>query len=141
MINKNQIFLYILYLCLAILLTISYEVADHYAQLFLASNYYYHIPLFLVKEITAISFGVLLGLDYILKETKMEGQWRLNIPRLFILALPCLIFFSIRLLAISGAVSSYPMLFGILEFIFLTSLFFQILFGYIVITSITKTKV
>lgn len=138
MIEKNRNFLNTFYLITVPLLLVTYYFFGQNSQKFLAENYFLSIPLYLAKETVVILFGVLLGLEHFLKERKKTGQWRLNIPRLLILALPCFVFFIIKLLAVLGITFNQPVLFNVLKLIFHIPELLEVFLGYILVTSFLK---
>lgn len=59
-------------------IVILYYVISYYSRIYLATNYHVNKPLFLIQESILILFGAVLGLDYILKESKKNGRWSFN---------------------------------------------------------------
>ena len=47
---------------------------------------------FITPIILHIGFGVLLGLNHLLKEKAKVGKWRVNLSKLIIIGIPALIF-------------------------------------------------
>lgn len=80
-------------------------------------------------------FGILLGLEYFLKERAKAGKWKINRSKLFIIGLPSFICFSIV-----PIITIFKLPVDIFMFVAtdLHGILFKILFGYILITSFYK---
>lgn len=97
-----------------------------------------------VYEINLITFifcaviGFTIGLEYFLNEKKKEGRWSINLPKLLLMGLPSL-YFSLYAFIFYAQVPfiSRPIEFFISGNMTLTPIF-QLLFGYVVITSLYK---
>jgi hypothetical protein len=93
-------------------------------------------PLYLQYNLITFAFcsliGVAIGMEYFLKEKKAKGRWKVNIPKLVLMGLPSLCF-SFNINGILGR----P-----LEFLLNSDLnlmiVFQVIFGYVIITSFYK---
>ena len=112
------------------------------------TNQYYHFTigpslLLLVKTIIFIIVGLLLGLESLILETRKEGKWKVNLPKVIFLGLPSL-YFSIGTLiyfycpiAFVQVTLCYPIR-HFFDGNFLTV--FQIILGYTICTSLSKIK-
>lgn len=94
-----------------------------------------------------LCIGILLGLEHLLYETKKDGVWKINIPKLIVVAIPSL-YFSLAFFLYYNSnqfvqnILAYPA--GILMRggDYLTSVSaFQILLGYSIISSFYKLSV
>ena len=102
------------------------------------------MPLLIWSSVLFIGLGLLLGIERFLLEIKKEGKLRVNLPKIIFLGLPSLYFSLGLFLAYSPIIFfrqtfTYP----ILRLLLIKSDFlaiFQIIFGYILITSIIKVK-
>lgn len=106
------------------------------------SNYYaeaqrsYNTNIIRIMLVNLIFFGgigVVLGLDNFILEFKMEGKWRVNLPKLTVLGLPSLIL-------------SIPYVYLILspsamQFMDTICLISNIVFGYILVSSIVREAI
>jgi hypothetical protein len=102
-------------------------------------------PLYLQYNLLTFAFcsliGIVIGFEYFLKEMKKKGRWKANIPKLILVGLPslCFAFYAfvfVYLLNINGILGR-P-----LEFLLSGNLnlmiVFQVIFGYVIITSFYK---
>lgn len=99
--------------------------------------------LWLIMFLANTIFGFVLGIESLLKEKGKKGMWAFNIPRIIILGLPSLImgsYFFIYYMDIQIilTLTEYLPKFMIKSSMFVT--FNQILFGYILVTNITKGR-
>ena len=112
------------------------------------NNQYYHLTispflLLLVKTIIFIIVGLLLGLESLLLETRKEGKWRVNLPKVIFLGIPSLYF------CIGTFIYYYcPIVFVQVTLCYPIRYFFdgnflmvfQIILGYTICTSLIKIK-
>lgn len=102
-----------------------------------------NLPLIIWSMIIFIVFGLLLGLEMFLLEMRKDGKWMINLPRLILLGAPSL-YFSSGILILSCPIAlirrtiSYPILY-FLKYEDILSIF-QVILGYIIITSFIKVK-
>ncbi|MFZ7120990.1 MAG: hypothetical protein ACOWWH_08590 [Eubacteriaceae bacterium] len=82
-----------------------------------------------------IIFGMILGIEYLLNQKKLEGKWKINLSKLLIMGIPSLFFASHHYITIVG-INIFP---TILNSMFL--ILWQILFGYVVVTSFYKDTI
>jgi hypothetical protein len=105
---------------------------------------YSPFPSMLWSMIIFIVLGLLLGLETFLLETRKEGTWRVNLPKIILLGVPTL-YFSLGIFIMYLPLSfiqqtlSYPLQFFLEGSTHFLSIF-QVIFGYIVITSFTKVE-
>lgn len=97
------------------------------------------------STIIFILLGTLLGLEKLLLEMRTEGKWRINLPKVILLGIPSLYFsFGIVVMyycpiAFIQQTLGYPIQFFLQsEFNFLS--IFQIILGYIIVTSFIKIE-
>jgi hypothetical protein len=82
--------------------------------------------------------GFFLGIDHFLRESKKTGTWKINIPKILIIGLPSL-FFSLTYLF--GGINNQFVQNQLLRYATLGTNFipvFQIVLGYVFITSLNK---
>ena len=101
----------------------------------------YHVISMTIK----IAIGLLLGLEYLTSEIKKEGKWKINLPKMALMVIPCL-YFSITLFLyfipnefLMNILMKPAFILFKGEFRF-TSIF-QILLGYFFITSFYKRTI
>jgi hypothetical protein len=105
---------------------------------------YNPFPSMLCSMIIFVVLGLLLGLETFLLETKKEGTWRVNLPKLILLGVPTL-YFSLGIFIMYIPLSfiqqplSYPLQFFLGDSTNFLSIF-QVILGYIIITSFTKIE-
>ncbi|HSQ33732.1 MAG TPA: hypothetical protein VLM81_02410 [Peptostreptococcaceae bacterium] len=105
---------------------------------------YSPFPSMLWSMIIFIILGLLLGLETFLLETKKEGNWRVNLPKIILLGVPTL-YFSLGIFIMYLPLSfiqqtlSYPLQFFLEGSTHFLSIF-QVIFGYIIITSFAKVE-
>lgn len=117
-------------------------VALSWMGITILSNYYaevqrsYNINIILIMLVNFIFFGgigAVLGLDNFILQFKMEGQWRFNLPKLIVLGLPSLILSIPHLLFI--------LLPSAMQFMDTICLIPNIVFGYILVSSIVREPI
>ncbi|OLS03036.1 hypothetical protein [Tissierella creatinophila] len=98
---------------------------------------------FAISMIIKISIGLLLGLEYIIKEIRKEGNWKINLSKIILMVIPSL-YFSMSYLFmylyndnLIYRILTYP------GFIFIQNgsgfvFVFQLVLGYSLITSFYK---
>lgn len=101
-------------------------------------NYFYLI----LSIIIGISVGLVLGLEHFIRETKKEGTWRINLPKLILVGLPSLYASLTMVFFYSGShflqnIIAYP-LFYFFRYIYNYLPLFELTLGYVVITSFYK---
>jgi len=106
-------------------LNIINSISEHSAMLY---------DFFSQAYISAIIFfilGVILGIPNLISEIKKEGKWKVNLPRLILIGIPSL-FLSLQII--------FTIILQRLIFFYVSPSIFQIIFGYILITSFYKEK-
>lgn len=90
-----------------------------------------------------VCFGVMLGLEHLIRERKHTGKWVFNLPRGIFLGIPSLLFSIYYFIYYSGApfllslASSMP---AFLSKSTIFEMFCQILFGYVLVTNFTRRE-
>ncbi|WP_238886223.1 hypothetical protein [Clostridium sp. YIM B02551] len=102
------------------------------------------IPILIWSSVLFIGLGVLLGVERFLLEIRKEGKLRVNLPKIIFLGLPSL-YFSLGLFLAYSPINFFKQTFTypILRLLLIKSDFlaiFQIIFGYVLITSLVKVK-
>ncbi|MDF2540750.1 MAG: hypothetical protein K0S47_468 [Herbinix sp.] len=107
-------------------------------------NETFHMNLYLLSAIVLINvlLGSLLGLEYLVKEIRSEGTWKINFPKFILLGLPSLycsigifsIYFPNKFLLYFFTKPLWSLLTYDVNILSL----FQLMFGYIVVTSFYK---
>lgn len=120
-----------IYLLLIIVLTWYGEtiLSNYYAKM--QSSYTSNILLIMLVNLVFFGgIGVILGLDNFILQFKMKGQWRVNLPKLIIIGLPSLI--------LSVPYIIFTLFPFTMQFIDTICLISNIVFGYILVSSIVK---
>lgn len=103
-----------------------------------------NLPLIILSMIIFIMFGLLLGVEKFLLEMRKDGKWKINLPKLILLGIPSLYFSLGLLIIVSFPITfiqrtlSYPILY-FLKYDAILSIF-QVILGYIIITSFIKVR-
>ncbi|MDD7794145.1 hypothetical protein [Clostridium sp. 'White wine YQ'] len=102
------------------------------------------MPVLIWSSVLFIGLGLLLGVERFLLEIKKEGRIRVNLPKIIFLGLPSL-YFSLGLFLAYSPIMFFRQTFTypILRLLLIKSDFlaiFQIIFGYVLITSFVKVK-
>jgi len=96
--------------------------------------------------IISIAIGLLLGGEYLFREMKKEGKWKINLPKIILFGLPAL-YFSMAVFGLGNPLwanmikhLSYTVceVCGIVSYWTGYVRIFQVIFGYVVITSLYK---
>ena len=142
--KRKQWLKFLIYLIILIVLVILRVYAAK-----LTREFYYKyfsmpfIPL-IVTILTNIALGLLLGFEHMLQEKQSGGTWKINFPKLVLLGLPML-YCSIANFSMYSPnkillyLFTYPMWWLINYDANILSVF-QLIFGYVVITSFYKYK-
>jgi hypothetical protein len=101
-----------------------------------------YVYMFVIMALTTVAVGVVLGLEYFLAQVKTSGKWKVNVPKIVLLGIPSLYISSFYILAFSvGEKASSFLVTPIFRLFRNTTSFipiFQIVFGYVLITSFYK---
>ncbi|WP_069997334.1 hypothetical protein [Cellulosilyticum sp. I15G10I2] len=82
-----------------------------------------------------VGFGILIGLDYLIREKRKTGKWKINISKFIIIGFPCLVFASVVPISIGLQITIGSfMVRGLNIYMPL----FKILLGYTIVTSFYK---
>ena len=113
--------------------------AAYYRMQYPAINYYTVISFLL-----GVSIGLLLGLDHLLRELAKNGKWQINLPKLILLGIPSLYFSLTNIFLLSTihflqVIFAYP-LFHVIKYGSDFVPLFQLILGYVIITSFDKNK-
>lgn len=103
---------------------------------------YQIMPLILWSMFIFILLGLLLGLEKLILESKKEGRWKINLPKLMFLGIPSLYFSLGILIYYSPSISqvlSYPIQFFLQNNIDFLSIF-QVILGYVISSSFIKVE-
>lgn len=106
---------------------------------------YNSIPFMIVSTLVFTIMGFLLGVEKFLIEMKKEGPWKINLPRIILLGIPAL-YFSLSLfmyycpIDFVRQILVYPVEFFLKSKINFIPMF-QLILGYIVITSFIKVNI
>ena len=104
-------------------------------------NYSYIV----IRILIGYSIGAILGFDHFIGEIRKEGKWRFSLSKVIILGLPSLyisltyvFFYSNVNVHFLQNIIAYPLL-SLLRYSPDSVSFFQLIFGYTIITSFNKT--
>jgi len=103
---------------------------------------YIHI---ILNILTGVLAGVLLGCEHLYIEFKKEGLWKINLPKIIILGLPSL-YFALTYILLNTCIPiiskliihSATYLLNVFSEKYIS--FFQLILGYVLITSFYKAK-
>jgi Na+/melibiose symporter-like transporter len=87
-----------------------------------------------------VFIGLLLGLEHFIEQIKKDGAWRINFPKLILMGLPSLLFSLVYLLGFidNQIIQNIYLFFLSMGMNFFTV--FQIILGFVVITSFHKNS-
>lgn len=141
--KKNKWLKYLGYILLIVVLIyldghVGYKQKNYQEQTFNLSLSY-----FVISMIIKIGIGLLLGLEHISNEMKKEGSWKINLPKILLMVIPSL-YFSMSYFFMY--LYNDNLIYGILTYpasLFMRNgsgyiIIFQLLFGYLFITSFYK---
>ena len=100
------------------------------------------LPSMLLVTLVFIGLGLLLGIERLAAESKKIGIWKINLPKLIFLGIPSL-YFSLGIFLYYSSISfvrdiiAYPLDYFLNNNVNILSLF-QIILGYVIISSFTK---
>jgi hypothetical protein len=121
---------------------------EYVRKLFLASYHRFVYPemfyYLVINLLLGICVGLFLGLEHLIREFRKEGMWEINKPKLILVGLPSLYFSLGNIWFISGhqfvkEIIAYP-IYYLLRYVSGYESLFQVIFGYVVITSFLKDK-
>lgn len=136
---KYFIYVVLIFIMVTIREYVAYLFKTSYQIVFRASYCYEALSLLI-----GVSIGLVLGLEHFLGEFKKEGTWKLNLPKLIIVGLPSLYFSLTYIFYYSGIRFLFVIAYSISNYISRYGsgymILFQLIFGYIVITSFYKSN-
>lgn len=104
--------------------------------------YRINFSLITINMLIVVSIGILLGLEHIISETRKEGTWKINSPKIILLGLTSLYFSLTSFLIFSNIqfvqkIIAFP-LYKLLKYGSGYVPLFQLILGYVIITSFYK---
>ncbi len=106
-------------------------------------TFQFHYYALVISFIIGIGLGLLLGLEHFIGEMKKRGRWRINLPKLILVAVPCF-YFSLSYVIMASSLPLpiintlfYPTIF-IHRYFTGYEVFLQLITGYILLTSFDK---
>lgn len=140
--KQNKWLRYFLYFVIILIMVLLRVYITQIAKDYYGENFRMNFVLLLLMIITNVMLGFLLGLEHLVKEVRAEGAWTINLPQLVIIGLPSL-YCSIANISIYSSnqlllnVFTKPLWWLLTSDINILSIF-QLIFGYIVVTSFYK---
>ncbi|WP_434511726.1 hypothetical protein [Desulfitobacterium sp. AusDCA] len=129
------------YLIYIILLFFLIALREYVEKLFLNSYHRFKYPeifyYLVVNVFLGICIGLFLGLEHLIEELGKEGTWKINLTKLILVGLPSLYFSLANIWVLSGNRFMQELLYLNRYGSGYVSLF-QMIFGYMVITSFFK---
>ncbi len=114
------------------------NLSKEYLRQELHFNFYYMVSSVLI----CACIGLLLGSEHIIREIRKEGMWKINLPKLILVGIPSLYFGLIYIWIYIGSqfsqnIKIYPGI-HLMRYVLDSVPFFQVILGYVVITSFYK---
>lgn len=141
--NNKRWYKYLIYLLLV--LAAVFLNTSQFFPFFNKSNFTFNYFHLVVNILTGVLIGVIMGFEHLYTEYKKEGLWKINLPKLIILGLPSL-YFSLTYIVLYNSIpvitklvvntSTYLLNFVSDKYIS----FFQLILGYVLITSFYKAE-
>ena len=107
-------------------------------------DFRYNILRWILLFIIYCGAGILLGLKYFIQEFKVESKWKLNLPKLLIIGIPCFYFSFGTLLWYCNGNCLISIVIGPIDLLYNSGKdlipFFQFTLGYVILTSFYKEK-
>lgn len=108
------------------------------------SNTFEFLPYLLWSTVIFVVLGALLGLEKFILERRKEGHWEVNLPKAIFLGIPLLylafgFFLNYCPLEFVNQTLTYPLRFFLMSDSNFLAIF-QIIFGYVVVTSFDKVE-
>ena len=128
----KKILAYTMYLGIMVTIVFIDYKFTNYIQLKLAVLFEFNIPWNLIKQLIPVLLGVLLGGCTFYKQLKKAGKWKVDKTRILILVIPLLVLSSGLIIIYAAHDFIIPV--WIVE----QEKLFQVVFGYILITSFKK---
>lgn len=136
-------FKYLIYITLILFLIVLRDyvgklVSESYYRFENSSAIYYAV----ISLILGICIGAFLGLEHLIGECGKEGRWKINLPKLILVGLPSLYVSLTNIYFFSGSVFIMKIIAQPLSYLLKYGLdhvsLFQVIFGFVVITSFFK---
>lgn len=139
LIFKYLVFTVLIFLMIAVKVYITKQLKSQFEAI-----YRINFTLLFIEAFLNIGIGLLLGMEYLIKEIKKDGIWKLNSPKIILMGVPSLYFSFAYLVGycnnefVQKTLLSYPLinLFNYDSSFIAVS---QIIFGYIIVTSFYTT--
>ncbi|MDR3645696.1 MAG: hypothetical protein P4M02_11555 [Clostridia bacterium] len=134
--SKNPWLHYLYYAVIVFAFIFAYSIIVPLVQ-FQADSVGYAYPFVLIELIGNLIFGILLGLENLLKERQNVGKWIFNIPRFILIGIPSFIFGCFYFIFMIPVIGYIPNL--MISTLFIT--INQVLFSYCVTTNFSKQSI
>lgn len=133
---------YLIYLILICFLIVLREYVGKLFAAYFKQEFRINYCYLVINLLIGVGIGLFLGLEHFINEIRKEGTWKVNIPKLVLVALPSLYFALTNIWIYSGNqflqnVIAYPLL-NFLGYGTGYVTLFQVILGYMVITSFYK---
>lgn len=147
--KKNKWLFYFIYsVVISGYIVFAIKIMAYLVELKFKSLNYMHLAI--IVPILFIVLGVLLGVGHLISEKRNEGRWKINLPKIIFFGIPSLYFSVGAYIYMYWPNKFSEIVFAPFHFIFTdqvtAELFFefatvlQVIFGYIIITSLIKVK-
>lgn len=141
---KNKLWLkYLIYIILIIALAYLDEYVVRQSSIYSSQEYQINAFLVILPIFIKIGMGLLLGFDCFITQFKKEGSWKVNIHKIILMVIPSL-YLGLATFIYYGNI---PVISLPLEIVFKNSNLymnftsvFQLIFGYLIITSFYKLE-
>lgn len=140
--KQKQWLKYLFYMVIMLIIVLLRVYITNLAKGYYSETFQMNFFLLTIMVLINVMLGILLGLEHLIKEIKTEGTWKINIPKLTLLGIPTL-YCSIANFSIYSPnkfllyVFTKP-LWSLLRYDINILSFFQLMFGYIIVTSFYK---
>ena len=133
---------YLIYIALLLLIIAAKGYVGNLFTLYFKQEYKPNYCYLVIIVLINICIGVALGLEHLVREMRKEGIWKINLPKLIVVGMPALYISLAGIWIYSGIqflqkIILYPLLF-LLKYGSGPISLFQLIFGYVVITSFYK---
>ena len=140
--KQKQWLKYLFYMVIILIIVLLRVYITKLTKGYYSETYQMNFYLLTIMVLINVTLGLLLGLEHLIKEIKTEGTWKINLPKLILLGIPSL-YCSIANFSIYSP-SKFLMyvftkpLWKILTYDVNVLSLFQLILGYIVVTSFYK---
>ncbi|MBU3111945.1 hypothetical protein [Clostridium lacusfryxellense] len=135
---KKKILRYIIMLMAITLLFFGVSIVDKLVETYQKDSMGNTIG-FVFEFIVYCIAGMIFGVEKLISETKMNGHWKINLPRLILVGLPSFFVGMIVFLIFTFPINSQILTLSFANSNLFIS-FMQMLFGYILVTSFYKVE-